>query len=158
MNRMKLVVLTGVVTVICASLLLTGCHRGSPEKIREKAVSAISDKLALDQGQKMQLETISKELLSKANEVRQNREALRQDMHRQLQSDKIDPTALKAAVRAKMADMEGLIDLSIDRLAAFHATLSSEQRTKLAGLVKEWEARGHGRCGHGPLGHWDDDK
>lgn len=157
MKKKMIAALAGVGMVIGAALLFTGCHHRSPEEFSEKAVQKLSEKLSLDQGQKDQLKAISAELLAKAKELRQQRETIRATFQRQLQSDRIDTSSLKEIVRAKRADMDSLIDLSIDRFAAFHATLSPEQRTRLSELVNEWASKGPRRCGHGPLGGWGDD-
>lgn len=154
MRKKIVATLAGLGLVLGTTMLFAGCHHHSPEEVSERVVQKLSKELSLDQYQKDQLAAISAELVAKAKELHQNRGAIREKVKTQLLSDRIDTSVLKEIVRAKRADMDSLIDLSIDKVAAFHATLTPEQRTRLAALLEEWESKGPRHCGHGPLGGW----
>jgi Spy/CpxP family protein refolding chaperone len=54
----------------------------------------------------------------------------------ELRKEEIDQQRLKDLISQKRAQMDEIIDLAVVRLAAFHSTLSPEQREKLVAKLE----------------------
>ena len=118
-------------------ILVAGCHRPTPEKIASHIVEEVADELKLDAAQMQQLNAIKNELLVRIAEMKQTRESVHGEMLAELQKDTIDADRLKKIAATRQQEMHVLVDLAIDRLAAFHATLNPEQKKKLVQLIKD---------------------
>ncbi len=120
-----------LVAVVVLSMLVVGCKARSPEKKAEHMVNKISSKLNLNDVQKAELNGIKNELLQMGLEMHEEHENMHSDLSEQLLSDRIDVDEVKALINEKKASVEELIDTAVDRLAEFHATLTSEQKELL---------------------------
>lgn len=132
--------LWGFVPVLMAGLMfLGGCHKPSPEKIADRIIDELVEKLDLTSVQKDQLNATKVEILAKVAEMKKNKDAFHGEVIAELQKDVLDQGQLKKMVTAHKSEMDVMADLLIDRLAKFHATLTPEQKTKLVELLKERE-------------------
>jgi Spy/CpxP family protein refolding chaperone len=130
--------LWGFIPILIAGLMfLGGCHRPSPEKMADHIVDELVAKLSLTAAQQEQLNATKVELLGKVAEMRKSREGMHDEFIAELQKDNLDQGQLKKMVATHRGEMDEMVNLLIDRLAKFHATLTAEQKAKLVTLLKE---------------------
>ena len=72
-------------------------------------------------------------------EMEKSKETMHNELIAQLQKDVLDQGQLKKIAATHKGEMDEMANLLIDRLAKFHATLTAEQKVKLAELLKEKE-------------------
>lgn len=130
-----------IVLIAGAGLLIAGCKPKSPEHMMNRMFKDMSRDLNLTEKQKTQLLSIKDELLEKGREMHKDRDKMHEEMIRLIMSDRIDPNEVKAEAKKKHARMEDLFNLTIDRLAEFHATLSQEQKERLVKLMEKHRKR-----------------
>jgi len=124
--------------------MLSGCRRHSHAHKAEFLVDYISETLDLNESQQAQLEQIKDELMAKAQEMHADKASMQAELVTQLRSEEIDQVRVKALVAEHRAKMDEIIDLIVVRLAAFHKTLTPEQKEKLIAKIetfKKWHHR-----------------
>ena len=85
---------------------------------------------------------------ARGQQLRTAREETRAKLGTQLKAGTIDAEALKSATHANLATLQKSADQFIDRLAAFHATLTPAQKTKVAEKFEKLDDwRGDEGCG-----------
>ncbi len=134
-----------IISLVCGVALFSGCRRNSPAYKAEFMVDYVSETLDLTETQQDKLNDIKDELLEKGLQMRANHKVLHDEIMLQLRSDQIDQAALKKAVAEQRTQMEGLINLMIERLAEFHQMLSADQRAKLVAkleTLEKWHSHG----------------
>jgi Spy/CpxP family protein refolding chaperone len=139
-----------VMVITLSSLLLFGglaaCrhhHRpgGFDEFDLEAAVKRIASRLDLSDSQQEQLQTIATELAAKAGEMHADRETRHQELAELVRRDTIDRETAERMIVEKFEKMKELADLAADRLLDFHASLTPEQREKVAERIEEHASR-----------------
>jgi Spy/CpxP family protein refolding chaperone len=137
---MKKIGIIVISAISVAALLFTGCKPREPRgpgHMVKRIFDEISDELNLTESQTTQLLSIRDELIEKGREMHKDREKMHEKLSQLILSDSIDPNKVKAEARKKHARFGDLIELTIDRLAEFHATLTPEQKESLVGLMEE---------------------
>jgi Spy/CpxP family protein refolding chaperone len=122
---------------IAGVLVFNGCRSHSANHKAEFMVDYISETLDLNESQRAQLDEIKVEFLAKAKEVHAKKEAMHAEFKAELLKEEIDQQKVKDLIAQKRAQMTEIIDLAVERLSAFHSTLSQEQREKLVAKL-EW--------------------
>ena len=136
MLRKKIV--WGVMPIMLVGLMfLGGCRKPAPDKFAEHVVSEITAELQLNAAQQQELNGIKSELLGKLAEMKKSRESVHDQVLADLEKDALDPVQLKKLAAPHRAEMQAVVDLMIDRGAAFHATLTPDQKKKLVQFLKE---------------------
>jgi Spy/CpxP family protein refolding chaperone len=110
----------------------------------EFIVDYISETLDLNDSQQAQLNQIKDEVMTKARQMRTDKESMREEFVAQLRSEEIDEMRVKAVIAAHRAQMDEVVDLIVDRLSEFHKTLTPEQKEKLVAKIetfKKWHHR-----------------
>lgn len=105
------------------------------------------DRLDLTESQTAQYRTLIRNLLIEGQELKPQNEALRQGLAASLRKENPTRAEFESFLEAKEELMRTVMYSGIDDFMDFHATLTPEQRNKLADLVLEmgkdgW--RGHG--------------
>ncbi len=131
-----------IITTILASgsmLLFGGCRHGhnKAEHI-EFVIDYFEETLDLDAAQKTKLAEIRKELTAKMETLKDSREKMRPMVKEQLAAEKVDVKVIKQAITLHRQDLDSVIDLTVDRLAEFHAVLTPVQRQKLIAKLEKW--------------------
>jgi uncharacterized membrane protein len=135
-----------IVSSMIATILLIGgitackhgCHPGGLDEFDLAAVTnRIASRLDLTESQKMELEQISKEIAEKAKAMHADRTVHRQQLADLVREDAIDKAVIDEMIDQKMVAMRAAADFVLERLIAFHATLTSEQREKIAARIEE---------------------
>jgi protein CpxP len=121
-----------------------GHHSGGFDKFDlEAAVNRIASRLDLDESQKADLEKITTEIAAKAKEMHGDRETHHMEMADLVRQETISRDTVDQMVADKIEKMQLMADFAADRLIAFHATLTPEQREKIAKHIEEKSAN---RC------------
>ena len=117
--------------------------RGFDEFDLEAAVNRIASRLDLDESQKADLKKITTEIAAKAKEMHGDQEAHHKELADLVRQETISRDTVDQMVADKMEKMQLMADFAADRLIAFHATLTPEQREKIAKHIEEKSAN---RC------------
>jgi len=144
-----------VVIVTLASLFLAtgfaacrhGYHRGFDEFDLEAATNRIAARLDLDDTQKAELKSIAVEITAKVKDMRADRESRHRELADLVREETISRETVDRMITDRMEKMEELAAFATDRLLVFHATLTPEQREKIAVHIEE-HATGKGRYFH----------
>lgn len=129
-----------------ASLLLFGgCKHGQGDKEAhlDFVVDYLDAVLDLDATQQAQLDGIKQELLTELQGLQASRKEMHPLIKEQLAGAQIDTAVVKQAIGEHRRQLDRIVDMAVDRVAAFHATLSPEQRQKLIERLEKMEKR-HG--------------
>ena len=122
-----------------------GYHRGGFDEFDlEAATKRIASRLDLSESQKSELKEIITDFATKAKEMRADRETRHRELANLVRQDTIDRETVDMMITAKFDQMRDLADNAASRLIAFHATLSPEQREKIAAHIKEHTAADRG--------------
>ena len=103
----------------------------------------LTEVMDLTDQQQETLEEIKNEIMQKAKDMRAEHESMRENIVAQLKSDAINKEQLKADIAQHRVQMDGLIELAIDRLAEFHQTLTPEQKEKLVNKIEKFHRWHH---------------
>ncbi|MGD9274877.1 MAG: periplasmic heavy metal sensor, partial [Desulfobacterales bacterium] len=98
----------------------------------------------LSESQKSELKEILTDIAARAKEMRPDRETRHRELANLIRQDTIDRETVDMMITAKFDQMRELADNAASRLIAFHATLSPEQREKIAEHVEEHTAADRG--------------
>ncbi len=135
-----------VLLITLVSLLLAtgfaackhGYHRGGFDEFDlEAAINRIASRLDLTELQKADLEAIASEIAAKAKEMHIDREARHQKMADLVRQESISRDTVDQMVEEKLDKILEMTDFVADRLIVFHATLTPEQREKIAEHIEE---------------------
>ena len=129
--------LTGI--LIAVLLTFAGCKRHAHHKGAEFMVDYVGEVLDLTDDQKADLDQIKAEFTEKVAQMHADHDAVKAEILVQLEKDEMDAAELKQLAAQHRAKMEELIDQGIDRLVAFHKTLSPEQKAKLVNKLEDFD-------------------
>jgi len=125
------------------STAFVGCqHRGGHRGL-DFMVDYMTEALDLTADQEAMANAFKDEILAKAKEMHADKKQMHDEIKTQLSSEVIDTDRVKALMIEHRTGMETVMDLAVDRIAEFHATLSPEQRTKLLNKLEKFEKRHH---------------
>ena len=122
-----------------------GHFNGFDEFDQQAVVSRVASRLDLNDSQKAQLQDIVGEIAARAKALHADRQARHQELADLVRQETVSREAVDRMVADKFDSMKELADLAEDRLIAFHATLTPEQREKLAAHIED-HADGHAWC------------
>ncbi len=152
--RKRIAIAAALLVIAGAGVAAAHGKRTTPEQRAERIVARVAKELSLDAGQKEQFGKLVAEFQPVVQQLRAAREETRAKLGAQLKAGAIDAEALKAATHANLATLQKSADLFIERLAAFHATLTPAQKTNVAEKFEkldDWRGgegcRGGGRHG-----------
>ena len=114
-----------------------GYHRGFDEYDMEAATNRIAARLDLNDAQKADLKSIAIEIAAKVKDMRADREARHQELADLVRQETISRDTVDRMITDKLEQMEELAAFATERLLAFHATLTPEQREKIAVHLEE---------------------
>ena len=122
-----------------------GYHRGGFDEFDlAAATNRIASRLDLSESQKSELKEIITDIATRAKEMRADREARHRELANLVRQDTIDCETVDMMTTAKFDQMRKLADNAASRLIAFHATLSPDQREKIAEHIEEHTAADRG--------------
>lgn len=129
---------------------LAACKHGShfngfDEFDQQAVVNRVASRLDLNDSQKAEFQDIVGEFAARAKALHADRKARHQELADLVRQETVSREAVDRMVAEKFDRMRELADLAEDRLIAFHATLTPEQREKLAAHIED-HAAGHAWC------------
>ena len=98
----------------------------------------------LNESQRVQLDQIKDELMTKARGMHADKDSMREELVAPLRNEEIDQERVKILIADHRAKMDEIIDLLVVRLAEFHKTLTPDQKEKLVAKIetfKKWHHR-----------------
>ena len=117
---------------------LSGCYRyHKPDHRSHWIKQRIAGKLDLTDAQQAKLDEIWSEFATRHDEIRGMRDTTKAEMSALIRRPELDVEAMKGMIQDKTARFNELAGLFVERLAELHATLTTEQREKLAALIED---------------------
>jgi protein CpxP len=141
-NVLILALLLAVVTVGFVACKHGPHRRGFDKFDVEAAVNRAASRLDLDEAQTADLAAIAADIAAKAKQMRADREANHRELADLIRQETLSRDAVDRMAAEKLAKVEEMVDFVADRLIAFHATLSVEQREKIAEQIEAHAERG----------------
>jgi Spy/CpxP family protein refolding chaperone len=132
----------GIILTVGGLSLLSGCHK-SPEERITKISEKIADKLDFTDQQKVLLGDITTELKKDFAEEKAYKQSMQGDFKAMLLAPDLDKAKIKEAIKARQARMDSKVDKYLDKVAALHKTLSSEQKAEIIEKLEKFQ------------NHWD---
>lgn len=130
------------------SVLFVGCNHRGHDRGAAFMLDYMAEALDLNEDQQAMASSYKDEIMAKVKSMHSEKKQMHDEIKTQLAGESIDKLRVKALVAEHRAGMDEVIDLVVDRVAEFHATLSPEQRAKLITKLEKFEKR-HRR-------HWEE--
>jgi Spy/CpxP family protein refolding chaperone len=123
------------------SVLFVGCNHRGHDRGAAFMLDYMAEALDLNEDQQAMASSYKDEIMAKVKSMHSEKKQMHDEIKTQLAGKSIDKLRVKALVAEHRAGMDEVIDLVVDRVADFHATLSPEQRTKLVNKLEKFEKR-----------------
>jgi periplasmic protein CpxP/Spy len=141
----KRIVLIGTLFSVLFVSGLAACKHGShfngfDEFEQQAVVNRVASRLDLNDSQKVQLQDIVGEMAARVKALHADRQARHQELADLVRQETVSRETVDRMIAEKFDRMKELADLAADRLIAFHATLTPEQREKLAAHIEDLAA------------------
>lgn len=138
---MKRIVL--IVSILGLALIgLNGCWRSvTPERKAEFITSKIKSELDLNSEQNAKLQDLKNAMLEAIKNQSQNKGVLKTDIKNLILSSQLEESAVKATIQKKRDSMETVFAAVYPKLAAFHDSLTPEQKKKAAECFEKFSDR-----------------
>jgi len=120
----------------------TACHR-SPEHRVEHMVEHATDRYDLSDEQRGKLQEVIDTAMAAGRQMHEAHAAKKQALMEMLVSDSFDKTLVKQTLEDAWANIDALSPAVIDKLAAFHASLTPEQRGTIAEDMEKHKRKHH---------------
>ncbi len=128
-----------IAACVSSLLIFSGCKHSDRKSHHDFALDYIEDVLDLTEAQKTTLKQYEKDIMEVAASLKEEKAAMHALAKEQLASDEIDIVKVKAAMAEHQKNIAIVIDLTIEKLAAFHKELTPEQRKKLIEKLDKFE-------------------
>jgi len=136
-----LTIITILTLVGLGTTLFVGCHHRGGHGGADFMVDYMTEVLDLSEDQEDMADRFKNEILAKTREMHADKKQMHAEIKAQLSGEAIDTERVKAMMVEHRKEMEVVMNLAVDRIAEFHATLSPEQRAKLIKKLEKWEER-----------------
>lgn len=143
-----LTILSLIAVMGLGAALFVGCNHRGHDRGAAFMLDYMSEALDLNEDQQAMASSYKDEIMAMVKGMHSEKKQMHDEIKTQLAGETIDKLRVKALVVEHRAGMDEVIDLVVDKVAEFHATLSPEQRTKLINKLEKFEKR-HGR-------HWEE--
>jgi protein CpxP len=138
--KKHIVLIAALFSVMLVSGLAACKHgrhsNGFDEFDQQAVVNRVASHLDLSESQKAEFQDIVAEFAAKAKAMHADRQAHHQELADLVRQETVSRETVDRMVAEKFDRMKELADLAADRLIAFHATLTPEQREKLAAHIE----------------------
>lgn len=139
-----------IVITLCTLFLIgavAACKHGHhPGGFDEFDLAAATDRIAsrldLTESQKIDLKQIAREMAEKAKAMHADPETRHQELADLIRQDAIAKHVVDGLIADKMESMRQMADFAAERLIAFHATLTPEQREMIAAHIEKRSSSG----------------
>ena len=123
------------------SAVFVGCRHPGHQRGAAFMTDYMVEALDLTEVQQAMANSYKDEILAKVKATHSEKKKMHDELKSQLSGDTIDTDRVKELIAEHRAGMDGVIDLVVDQVAEFHATLSPEQREKLVSKLEKFEKR-----------------
>ena len=139
-----------IVSTLSVLFLIGGvaaCKHGHrPGGFDEFDLAAVTNRIAsrldLTESQTADLEQIAGEIAEKAKAMHTDHASRRQEIAGLIRQDTVDRDVVDGMIDDKLARVSEMADFVAERLIAFHATLTPEQREKIAARIEDRSSSG----------------
>jgi len=135
--NMKTVI--GYAALAMVTLSLISC-RHTPEQRAEKIVKVISRQLKLNDDQRAKLEAVKVELKAAREASKPTRAEVLDTLISQVNGKELDAQVLRGLMEQRRAEVDRVSPNVIAKLIEFHATLTEQQKQKLAARLTKFKA------------------
>ena len=147
MNAPRLLLTVGAATLAVAVVSGTAlAHRGGDGNRAERMIERVSERLELDDGQRVALETLAAELAETRELMRGDGDPIRSEMRALLEADSFDQSAALALIESRVAAVQAQAPEVVAAAAVFLDGLTPEQKADVETFLDRAERR-HGRHG-----------
>ena len=109
-----------------------GRYGGGFDSFEQEAVAArIASRLDLSEAQKTELKGIIADVAAQAKQMHADRQERHQELANLIRQESISRETVDRMIAEKLERIKVLADFAADRLIAFHATLTPEQREQI---------------------------
>jgi len=123
------------------SALFVGCHHRGHDRGAAFMLDYMAESLDLNKDQLAMANSYKDEIMAKVKDMHLEKKQMHEEIKTQLAGESIDKLRVKKLVAEHRNGMDEVVDLVVDRIVDFHATLSPEQRTKLVAKLEKFEKR-----------------
>ena len=139
---LRTLIFTVLIAVLgVGSLVFVGCRHPGHQRGAAFMMDYMAEALDLTEAQQTMANSYKDEILVKIRSKHSDKKEMHAELKRQLSGSTIDTVRVKTLIAEHRAGMDDVIDLAVDRMAEFHATLSPEQREKLVGKLEKFEKK-----------------
>ena len=139
---MKKKTIASLAIVSTLVIFLSGCFANSPEERAGWITDRIAYKLDLTDEQKVKLDAVKDEIMKNRETMHQDRLQHLPQVKELVTADTLDTLAIKELIQAKVNRVKSLSDPVLEKLVAFHASLTPEQKQKIADFLEKNKDRG----------------
>ncbi len=135
-----------VAMLIFGGIAFTACkhHPPSFDKIAEFVTKRLTKELDLNENQKTILEKLKNEVLAKRKELQVHGPGfMPKEMVEEIRKDKIDEAKAIKHFESESAKHVAFRSFILKKFTEFHASLTPEQRNKLADLIQKMQNKFH---------------
>jgi Spy/CpxP family protein refolding chaperone len=125
-----------------------GFFHATPEERMEFFTDKIAKRLALDDAQIKQLQSMGQEVLEKRVEMHSWHDSISDTIHNEFLKDEVNKENIDKIVSESRQKIDEMLSLIASRMIQFHQMLTPEQRKKLVTAVEEH------RESHRPYHKW----
>jgi len=141
--KKKAITISLTAMLITGLMMFTGCKRHGHHRGAEFMADYVGEVLDLDDSQKEALDNIKEELMEKAREMHADKAAMKEVLVAQLGKEQMEREELQKLIDQHRAHMDDIVNLGLDRLIAFHQTLTPDQKAKLVKKLEDFEKWHH---------------
>jgi periplasmic protein CpxP/Spy len=147
--KKRIVLISTLISILLVSGL-AACrhgryHNGFDKFDQQAVVNRIASRLDFTASQKAEFQDIVGEFAARAKALHADSQSRHKELADLVRQEKISRESVDRMVAEQFDRMKALADLAEDRLIAFHATLTPEQREKLAAHIED-HSTGHAWC------------
>jgi uncharacterized membrane protein len=106
------------------------------------ATDRIAFRLDLTESQKIDLDQMAREIAEKAKAMHTDRADRHQVLADMIRQDEISRDVVDTMITNKVEKLQEMADFTVDRLIAFHGTLTPDQREKIATHIENRSSTG----------------
>lgn len=140
MKSRTLINILVVAVLIVSTWSVSACARHrTPSERADRMAGKIAKELELDDQQRIKLEAVKQEFLRARAEMRNQHEAMLNEVMTQIPGDRLDQKKLLQLLEQHQALQERLAPPFLTKLAEFHATLSPQQKAEAVERLKRFQ-------------------
>lgn len=131
---------TGALLILVALGLtaVSACTRPSPEQRAEWITRKVSSELDLTDEQKTHLDAVKQAMIDVRKTHKAERQSYFERVKQLILSEHLDAARVKALMAERQKQLDSDFDSVFEKVAAFHASLSADQKQKAVDLIEKY--------------------